>query len=356
VSLPPVDRADLRFRVERALESFLSRQRARLTGIDPALAPVAEAIEDFVLNGGKRLRPAFAYWGYRGAGGVDRDELVAALAALEFVQASALIHDDVMDGSDTRRGRPSVHRRFTDAHLGSRWAGDSQAYGRAAAILLGDICLAWSDELLHGSGLDPVTLARARPDFDEMRTEVSAGQYLDVLAQVTGDTSVERAGTIARYKSAKYTVERPLLFGASLADAPPPVRAAFSRYGLPLGEAFQLRDDILGVYGDPARTGKPAGDDLREGKRTYLVAVAIEAADRAGREALRAGLGDPDLDGAGVARLRRIIEATGALRRTERRIDELTDEALAALDGVWLDGEAVKVLHELAEAATRRLD
>jgi geranylgeranyl diphosphate synthase type I len=356
VNVAPADRADLRFRVETALDSFLSRQRARLIGIDPALGPVAEAIADFVQGGGKRLRPAFGYWGYRGAGGEDRDEVVAALACLEFVQASALIHDDVMDGSDTRRGRPSVHRRFSDAHLRKRWAGDPQGYGRAAAILLGDVCLAWSDELLHSSGLDPVTLARARPDFDEMRTELSAGQYLDVLAQVTGDTSVERAGMIARYKSAKYTVERPLLFGAALADAPPPVRAAFSRYGLPLGEAFQLRDDILGVYGDPARTGKPAGDDLREGKRTYLVAVAIEAAGPAGRRALRAGLGDPDLDEAGVTRLRQIIEQTGALARTERRIDELTDEALAALDGVCLEGEALKMLHELAEAATRRLD
>jgi geranylgeranyl diphosphate synthase type I len=352
----PVERADLRLRVEKALSSFLARQRTRLAGIDPALEAVADAIEDFVLGGGKRLRPAFAYWGYRGAGGMDHDELVAALASLEFVQASALIHDDVMDGSSTRRGRPSVHSRFAAAHARRGWAGDPRAYGRSAAILLGDVCLVWSDELLHGSGLDPVTLAQARPDFDEMRTEVSAGQYLDVLAQVTGDTSVERASTIARYKSAKYTVERPLLFGASLAGAAGPVRASYSGYGLPLGEAFQLRDDILGVYGDPARTGKPAGDDLREGKRTYLVAVALEAADPAAREALRAGLGDPRLDEAGVTRLRLIIEETGALSRAERRIDELTGRALAALDGVPLDGGAAEVLGELAEVATRRLD
>jgi geranylgeranyl diphosphate synthase type I len=356
VTPSPVDRADLRFRVEKALSSFLASQRTRLAGIDPALEAVADAIEDFVLGGGKRLRPAFSYWGYRGAGGMDHDELVAALASLEFVQASALIHDDVMDGSNTRRGRASVHSRFAAAHARHGWAGDPRDYGRSAAILLGDVCLAWSDDLLHSSGLDPATLARARPDFDEMRTEVSAGQYLDLLAQVTGDTSVERAGTIARYKSAKYTVERPMLFGAALASAPEPLRAAYSGYGLPLGEAFQLRDDILGVYGDPARTGKPAGDDLREGKRTYLVAVALEAAGPAGREALRSGLGDPRLDEAGVTRLRMIIEETGALSRAERRIEELTCRALAALDGVWLDGEAAKVLGELADVATRRLD
>lgn len=354
MNLTPVDRADLRLRVEKALGAFLARQRARLDAIDPGLDPVADAIEDFVLLGGKRLRPAFGYWGYRAAGGVDRDELVAALAALELVQASALMHDDVMDASDFRRGEPAVHRRFAATHRRNDWAGDPEGFGRAAAILLGDLCLAWSDELLHGSGLDPHTLARARPVFDEMRTEVSAGQYLDVLAQVSRDTSVDRASTIARYKSAKYTVERPLLFGAALADAPTAVRAAFSGYGLPLGEAFQLRDDILGVFGDPARTGKPAGDDLREGKRTYLVAAAVAAADPPARAALLAGLGDPELDEARVVALREIIDGTGALARTERRIAELTRQALDALAGVDLEAEAAGVLIELARAATQR--
>jgi geranylgeranyl diphosphate synthase type I len=349
-----MDRADLRPRVEKALGAFLARQRARLDAIDAGLDPVADAIEDFVLLGGKRLRPAFAYWGYRAAGGVDRDELVAALSALELVQASALIHDDVMDASDLRRGEPSVHRRFAAVHRRGDWAGDPDGFGRAAAILLGDLCLAWSDELLHTSGLDPRSLARARPVFDEMRTEVSAGQYLDVLAQVSRDTSIERASTIARYKSAKYTVERPLLFGAALADAAAPVRAAFSGYGLPLGEAFQLRDDILGVYGDPVVTGKPAGDDLREGKRTYLVAAAAAAADPVGRAALLAGLGDPELDEVRVAELREIIAGTGALARTERRIAELTAQALAALATVELDPQAAAVLVDLARVATQR--
>jgi geranylgeranyl diphosphate synthase type I len=282
---------------------------------------------------------------------VDSPELVAAVSALELVHASALIHDDVMDGSDTRRGRAAVHRRFAGAHRDGGWAGDPEAFGRAAAILLGDLALAWSDELLHGSGFDPATLARARPVFDEMRTEVTAGQYLDVLGQATGDGSVGWAGTVARYKSAKYTVERPLLFGAALAGAGTGLTAAYSGYGLPLGEAFQLRDDVLGVYGDPARTGKPAGDDLREGKRTYLVASALAAADPAQRQALEQGLGNR---GADVDRLREIIAATGALAATEARIAELTGRALAAIDGVELDAAARAVLTELAGAATQR--
>jgi geranylgeranyl diphosphate synthase type I len=351
---PPTDRADLRARVEKALAGFLAGQRARMVGVDDALSPVADVLEAFVLGGGKRLRPAFAYWGYRGAGGEDSDTVVATVAALELVQASALIHDDVMDRSDLRRGEPAVHRRFAGRHAAAGWRGEPEAFGAATAILLGDLCLVWSDELLHGAGLDPRTLARARPVFDEMRTEVTVGQYLDVLTQATGDTSVERAGKVARFKSAKYTVERPLLLGAALADAPPSLCAAYSAYGLPLGEAFQLRDDVLGVFGDPVRTGKPAGDDLREGKRTYLVAVALRAAQPAQRAELASALGDPTLDDAAVARLRRLIVDTGALDRTEERIAELTRAALAALATADVDPSAREALTELAAAASRR--
>ncbi len=351
MDIAPVDRADLRARVEKALAGFLARQRARLTAIEPALAPVADAIEDFVLQGGKRLRPAFAFWGYRGAGGDDSPELVATVAALEFVQASALIHDDVMDDSDTRRGEPAMHRRFAATHARQAWTGDAGAFGQAAAILLGDLALVWSDELLHSGGLDPVTLARARPVFDEMRTEVTAGQYLDVVGQAVGDVPVGWAETVARYKSAKYTVERPLLLGAALAGAPAELQAAYSGYGLPLGEAFQLRDDLLGVYGDPARTGKPAGDDLREGKRTYLVATALAGADPIQRRTLDGNLGNPDAD---VDALRKIIAATGALAATEHRIKELTAQALNVIEAADVEGEAKAVLTELAGAATQR--
>jgi geranylgeranyl diphosphate synthase type I len=354
ISVSPVDHAGLRERVEKALTSFLLSQRTLLSGIDPALEPVVDTIESFVLGGGKRLRPAFAYWGYRGAGGADSDEVAAAVAALEFVQASALIHDDVMDGSDTRRGEPAVHRRFERMHAGRRWDGNSAAFGAGAAILLGDLSLAWSDEMLRRSGLDVAALMRARPVFDLMRTEVIAGQYLDVHAQATADTSLQRASTVALYKSAKYTVERPLLIGAAIADATAEVWQAYSDYGLPLGEAFQLRDDILGVFGDPAQTGKPAGDDLREGKRTYLVAATFAAADGTTAAAMKAGLGDPDLDAAGVQRLRDIIVSTGALARTEERITTLTDAALNALSRVSLAGEAGPMLVDLAQVATRR--
>jgi geranylgeranyl diphosphate synthase type I len=246
---------------------------------------------------------------------------------------------------------PSIHRRFERQHTEAGWRGGSAGFGDSAAVLLGDLAMVWSDELLHTSGLPPADLARARLVFDRMRTEVTVGQYLDVLTQVTADTTVERAGKVARYKSAKYTVERPLLLGAALAGAGPEVEAAYSAFGLPLGEAFQLRDDILGVFGDPSQTGKPAGDDLREGKRTYLIAAAFAALGENEKAELDAGLGDPAPD---VERLRSLIRDSGALAATERRIDDLTAAALAALAAADVEEEARRVLRQLADAATRR--
>lgn len=354
VSQHPVDRADLRVRVETALRTFLAGRRAGLARIDPALSHVSDAIDGLVLGAGKRLRPAFGYWGYRGAGGADRDDIVTALASLELVQACALIHDDVMDASDTRRGEPSVHRRFEGHHRARAWHGAADSFGESAAILVGDLCLTWSDEMLHGSGVDPAAIDRARPVFDEMRTEVMVGQYLDVLTQVTRDTSVERASKVATYKSAKYTVERPLLLGAAMADAPVTIRDAYSAYGLALGEAFQLRDDVLGVFGDPSETGKPAGDDLREGKRTYLIAVAFALVDSHAEQILKDDLGDPTLDDVRIARIRDIIESTGALKRTEARISDLSDAALEAIVSIPLANDAGAALIDLVEASTRR--
>lgn len=325
-----------------------------MAGVDAGLLPLAAAVEAFVLGSGKRLRPAFAFWGYAGAGGRDHDHLINAVAALELVQAGALIHDDLMDASDTRRGEPSMHRRFRTMHAEHMWQGQSEAFGAASAILAGDLCLVWSDEMLQSSGLAPQVVARARPTFDLMRTEVMLGQYLDMLSQVTRDSSPARARKVARYKSAKYTVEHPLLFGAALAGAQPHLSAAYSAFGLPLGEAFQLRDDVLGVFGDPATTGKPAGDDLREGKQTYIVAVALSTAGEADRQLLLKGLGDPHLDEDTVMQLREVIVQSGALAATEARIEELSAAALGVLGKADLAGQAATVLRELAEAAVYR--
>ena len=353
MSTDPLDVADLRQRVQKALNAFVARQVPLLDGISEELSPLTDALSELIA-GGRRLRPAFCYWGFRGAGGGDAEEIVEAAASLELFQACALIHDDVMDGSDTRRGQPAVHRRFAGMHRAEGWVGDPEAFGVGAAVLLGDLCLAWSDEMLGRSGLQPDRLCAGRLVYDEMRSELMGGQYLDLLEQARGGGSVERALRVARYKSAKYTIEKPLHLGAALAGAGQDVLDGYSGYGLPLGEAFQLRDDLLGVFGDPEVTGKPAGDDLREGKRTALIAMALQDASRAQESVVRRHLGDPHLSPEGVAQLREVIEQTGARRRVEALIDELMTDALAALEAAPVEQDAREVLQGLAVAATSR--
>jgi geranylgeranyl diphosphate synthase type I len=347
----PLDAEDLRSRVDKAVDEMLARQADVLDGVGDDLAPLMDAIAD-LLRGGKRLRPAFCYWGWRGAGGGDVPEIVSVAASLELFQAAALVHDDVMDGSDTRRGQPSVHRRVAALHRKLRWLGSSEAFGVAGAILAGDLCLSWCDEMYAGSGLPPETLLRGRAVFDRMRTELMCGQYLDMLESAQESTSVERARHVILFKSAKYSVVQPLLLGGTLAGASGELLSAYDRYGRALGEAFQLRDDVLGVFGDPSLTGKPAGDDLREGKRTVLVALTLDRCSPAEAATVRAGLGDPHLGADGVEALRSIMVECGALDAVEGMIAAQAAVAAAALDGV--PSPAREVLEQLVVAATSR--
>ncbi|HEV3068907.1 MAG TPA: polyprenyl synthetase family protein [Streptosporangiaceae bacterium] len=344
----------VRDRVDRALQAFLTRQHGVLLDAGQDLLPGAESIAG-LLAGGKRLRPAFCYWGFRGAGGPDCPEIINAAAALELLHAGALVHDDLMDASDTRRGQPSLHRQFEARHAGSHWHGSPAAFGMGAAILMGDLLLCWTDEMFHASGLSGEALRQGRPVLDRMRTEVFAGQYLDLLGQATGDETLASALRVMEFKTAKYTIERPLHLGAALAagcDAA--LAAAYTAYGLPLGLAFQLRDDILGVFGDPAQTGKPAGDDVREGKRTVLLAIARDRATAGQAQVIDRYLGDPALVETGTAEVRAAIAGTGALAECEQMIDRHVSEAVAALAAAPITGEAREALAELAVAATAR--
>jgi geranylgeranyl diphosphate synthase type I len=342
-------------RVDEALDGFIATAASELRATADELAPMADEARDFVLDSGKRLRPAFCFWGALAAGAEDSAALVRAAASLDLLQACALVHDDVIDHSDTRRGRPAVHRRFAELHLTSGWSGDADEFGAAAAILLGDVLLAWSEAMLSTSGLDDAALRRAQPVSAAMRTEVMAGQYLDIVEQARGATTVERALRVARLKSAKYTVERPLHLGAAIAGAADEVCAAFTGYGIPLGEAFQLRDDLLGVFGDPDVTGKPAGDDLREGKQTVLIALALSLASSTNADRLRAGIGEPDLSDDEVATMRNLIAASGAEVEVKRMIDMRFAEAVAALQSLPTPTDLTRTARErlrsLAEVA-----
>ncbi len=343
--------------VAAQLNSFLSEKRVLMEGISPATLVLVDSIKTLV-TGGKRMRALLCYWGWRGAGGAaDAPAIIAAGAALELFQAAALIHDDIIDRSDTRRGGPSVHRQFSTLHSDSGWALDDERFGHAAAILTGDLCLSLSEEMFASIGAGAAS--RARAVFNLMRTEVMAGQYLDILEEVAGpskphETAVARASAIIRYKSAKYSSEHPLVLGGALAGGSEELLAGYSAFALPLGEAFQLRDDVLGVFGDPARTGKPAGDDLREGKRTVLVGLTIDNAGEADRTFVDRNLGRQDLSDADIDRMCAIMVDSGALGRTEDLIGELSGTAFTALAQLPISPAVAGALSVLGRGAVSR--
>jgi geranylgeranyl diphosphate synthase type I len=346
--------------VTEQLRQYLRNRRSDAAYIGPDYAELTAALEEFVLRGGKRLRPAFAYWGWRAVADDGADPADPAMlrlfSALELLHACALVHDDVIDASATRRGLPTVHRLFSEKHRSSQWHGSSEQFGISAAILLGDLALVWADDIVATSELAADAQARVRRVWSAIRTEVLGGQYLDIVAESSGAESVASAMTVNIYKTASYTISRPLQLGVAAAADRPDVLAAFHELGTNLGVAFQLRDDVLGIFGDPAVTGKPSGDDLRSGKRTVLLAEAVELAERhdpAAAELLRTSIGR-DLSEAQAKQLCQVIESVGALAAVEERIDTLTRRALHILDSAAIDAQAKAGLAELARLAANR--
>ena len=338
-------REELRTRVDAVLRNFLAGHRRALAEADPDAATLIDELDRVIGAGGKRLRPLFCYWGYRAGGGSDGDGIVRAAASLELLHTFAIIHDDVMDRSSLRRGQPATHVALAvggDAHT-----------GMSAAILAGDLAVVLSDELFRDAGFPPEAFMAGSSWYNRMRAEVVAGQYLDLIA-ARGAPDEATVRRVARLKSGGYTVEKPVLIGAALAGASPDAEAMLSSYGIALGEAFQIRDDVLGAFGDPVTTGKDADGDLREGKRTLLVVRALAAAAPSDRAFMEGHLGRADLSPDGAERIREIIRASGALEQTSQTIDELRTRALASLDGAAIPNEALAALRELAERAVTR--
>lgn len=357
--------------VQARIDNFLADRSSILSSLGPDALPLGDFSREF-LSGGKRFRAQFCYRGWRSVGGAGAHDAVlgapavGAAAALELFHAAALVHDDIIDSSDTRRGAPSAHRRFESLHRVAGFAGDPERYGRSAALLLGDMLLGWSDELIDEAVAQAIAALgntdaaiAARREFNRMRLEVTAGQYLDILEENawsvhSDDEQLARAERVIVYKSAKYSVEAPLAIGALLAGGAPDQVDALRRFGLPLGIAYQLRDDLLGVFGDADVTGKPSGDDLREGKRTVLVAGARAALDEASLRMLDGLLGDPGLDDGQVEWLQRTIIASGAVERVEQRIAENVRRAVAAIADAPIDADSRQQLRALAGTVTRR--
>jgi geranylgeranyl diphosphate synthase, type I len=358
--------------VSAEISAFLSEQSSVLDSMGPELVPV-HLMASQLLCGGKRMRPAFCVWGYVAAAGNPSDEelkpLLTAAGSLDVLHVSALIHDDLMDSSDLRRGRPAAHRQFEALHANAGWLGDSAAFGRAGGILLGDLLVMWSAQMLHGAGVEQSALERALPIVEAMRTEVTCGQYLDIVAQAhplrkrapaigslkpTIELALDDASRVVEYKAARYTVQRPSQMGAAIGGGDDELYFALGAYGSPLGRAFQFRDDLLGVFGDPQVTGKPAGDDLREGKRTVLVAHAYAHASDDGQKLLLQRLGDPGLDETGISELQQVIVESGARDAVESMINEYHERALKALHDTEITEEGSAGLTALADAAVRR--
>ncbi|MER5806640.1 polyprenyl synthetase family protein [Streptomyces sp. NPDC002033] len=350
----PLDLSGIRRVVDQGLAAFLNdRVRTAVDGRLPAEVP--RLLKGFLDSGGKRLRPLLCVIGWHAGGGHgDIAPVMKVAASLELFHAFCLIHDDVMDDSRTRRGQPTVHRALAEQHTSGNGRGNAERFGASGAILVGDLALSWSDELVHTAGLTTAQITRVLPLIHEMRTEVMYGQYLDIAATGSPTADLDRALAIARYKTAKYTVERPLHIGAALAGADVGLLTALSDFALPIGEAFQLHDDLLGIYGNPAVTGKPCTDDLRDGKHTAVVAIALQRADHDQRQSLTGLIGNGDLDEDGADRIRAILSGTGARHTVEQMIQSRCEQAERALSQAPFPAAARHALRTLARAATER--
>lgn len=353
--------ADIAAEAAAGIEGFLRAKAAEFAAISPDTAEIGDSLIAYT-RGGKRIRPVLLWWGFQLAAGSEltpgsqaRTGLAEAAASLELLHAAALIHDDVIDHSDTRRGAPALHRQFEALHSALGYEGDGEAFGVSAAIVIGDICLALSEELFESAQDRLGASVPAQRLRAQMRRDVMVGQFLDVRAEVIplDDARIgERAWEVLSFKSAKYSVEQPLLLGAALGGADDNQLAALSRFGLPLGQAFQLRDDVLGVVGDPSATGKPAGDDIREGKRTVLIAESLRRMDREQADLLASRLGDPTLSAETVAETVAMLREVGGLDALEEIIADRHAAALSELSA-WSGGNGAAF--DLGEGARTRL-
>ncbi|MEU9233958.1 polyprenyl synthetase family protein [Streptomyces subrutilus] len=337
----------------RCCEDFASLSRS----LDAVFADdIAERLCAYTLGGGARIRPQLLWWALRACGGGDA-EAPAALrvaAALELIQSCALIHDDVMDRSAERRGRPSFHAQIALRHTAHGEEADPGAFAQSAAVLAGDLALSWADDLVAAADLPATVRPHILRIWRLMRTEMVAGQYLDLHGQATSSRSAVQAIRTVCLKTARYTVERPLALGAALAGADATTTRALTAAGRCAGVAFQLRDDLLGVFGDPKATGKPAGDDIRSGKATYLLAVAHSRARAVGAtdviRLLDGCRGSADLSEAALSSVRDALRSTGAPAQVERRIGRLAQAARFHLAAARLHGPAARRLAALLTA------
>ena len=334
--------------VEGELARLFADERAAAANAAPTSTLLLDEVGRIVEAGGKRLRPLFCYWGYRAGGGRNEDAIPRAGAAIELLHTCALIHDDLIDASDSRRGVPSTFRKLQES------LGGGIEKGRAAAVLAGDLAQALADRLLMSSAFPAERILPAFDRFNDMRVQAVGGEFLELLGAADEGLDERAARRIAAQKSGSYSVAGPLLVGAALAGADASVEATLGDYGWALGEAFQLRDDILSTFGDPALTGKDADSDIRQGTPTALVVNAREAGGAPVRRMLKDLLGKDGLSSEDVERVRAVIVATGAVSHVVGLVNGLVERAKSALEGGPIGEESAVALADLAESMAMR--
>jgi geranylgeranyl diphosphate synthase, type I len=359
--------------LEQWLAQFQQRTAAVLSGFVrdrcaehvqgvPGAAFLTDLLTGFVSRG-KFVRSTFTYLGWLSAAcdwdaapsmAAQSDAAVRAAASTELVHAFALLQDDVMDRSALRRGQPAAHLRLAEWHRAQGLDGSAQHFGESAAVLLADLCLVWAEQLFRDSGLPSAVLARGWPRYDTLRGELAVGQFADLVNDARGDPTLDEVLDVTRRKSGNYTVRRPLELGAALAGAGEPVLAVLGQYGELVGEAFQLRDDVLGVFGQPDVTGKPSGGDLLEHKATSLVVLAVDLASPVQDAELSRLAQREELDAGDVDRWRQLIIDTGATVRIEQMISDRVTTACAALGHGGLSPFVRDTLTDLAVRFTDR--
>lgn len=344
-------RTTLRRAVLSEVEAFVSARCADTLG-DCGVDAAGEVLLEFV-KGGKCLRSTFMYLGWL-CGAPASDAALSATASLELLHAFALLQDDVMDDSPSRRGLPAAHIQFARWHDRRGLSGSSRRFGESAAVLLGDLCLIWAEQMLRDCGLSRHQLQRAWPRYDAMRTELAVGQFADLTLDIRNPPTLDAVLNVARLKSGNYTVRRPLEIGAAMAGCSEHTLARLGEYGSAVGEAFQLRDDILGIFGSPSTTGKPNGGDLLERKATSVMVAAYEMADASTRRQFGELVDSDHLSDADLEHWRSLIFATGAVQRIEELITDRVEIAQKALDSSGIDGPVNGALASMAGVCTRR--
>ncbi len=341
--------ADFRGRLESDLREWLAEKERHATSESQAAHELTGVLSRFVDRDGKRIRPALLYYTYQACRGQSEDKAMTMAMAAELLHTYLLIHDDIMDRADTRRGEPAVHVLFSDLHQSWRWSGNSDHFGESVAILVGDLAESYAMELFSSVEVAPEVAVEFRRCFSTMCQEVIIGQYLEMTAGYRRDLGEEELLRVLQMKSGRYSVERPVQLGALLARAPEAMRRELTLYGAKIGEAFQLQDDLLGMFGDAETVGKPVGSDLVEGKFTVLIHHTLSKLSATEGESLLAALGSPGLSDSEVLHFQKLIESSGARQRVEEMIEERMEAARLALEGLDLERSGADFLEGMID-------